>query len=264
MTIRSDHSRIDLPQVTLCAATSINLKATIQALEASLRGARFASCLLFTDRIVQLDNPEIELINIPSLLSVEDYSKFVLSKLADYIQTSHCLISQWDGHLLDPLQWDPVFLDYDYVGASWPQFDDGHDVGNGGFSLRSRRLLVGCQSLSLNPAEAEDIAIGRTHRAMLEQSGMRFAPREVADRFSAERAGDPMHCFGFHGAWHMPRVVGGDSFWEIYRSLDDRSTIWHDFGSLLRQVIRVTGGSRRALQMILDRLADALKTFGKN
>ena len=51
------------------------------------------------------------------------------------------LLIQWDGYVVNPEAWDPAFLGCDYLGAKWYWHDDGMRVGNGGFSLRSRRLL---------------------------------------------------------------------------------------------------------------------------
>jgi hypothetical protein len=251
--------RLALPDVTLCAATSVNVQATLRALEASLAQADFAACLLFTDSHVRPDHPGIRIVPVQRLASAQAYSAFLLGHLADHVATSHCLVVQWDGHVLDARHWDPAFLAHDYIGASWPQFSDGHDVGNGGFSLRSRRLLKACQSPRFQQAHPEDVLIGRTHRAWLEAQGLRFAPRSLADRFSAERAGDTLRSFGYHGVWHMPRMLGVDRFWEIYRTLDERSTIRHDFADVLKQVAQGQGGVGRALQLLADRVVDAIK-----
>lgn len=254
--------RLSLPQVTLCAATSVNLAATIRALEASLEQIDFGDCLLFTDAPARPANSLIRVVPVAHMGSGQAYSEFVMRQLADFIATSHCLVVQWDGHVLNAAQWDPAFLDLDYIGASWPQFDDGHDVGNGGFSLRSQRLLRACQSPVFQPAHPEDVMIGRTHRTLLESQGLRFAARDMADRFSAERAADPDMAFGYHGVWHMPQVLGIEKFWEIYRSLDDRGTVRHDLRTLVARVAKGPGGSGRVLRMLLDRLIDAA-TKGK-
>lgn len=252
-------TRLALPQVTLCAASSVNVAATIRALETCLAQIDFGECLLFTDVAVSVAHPGIRIVPIEQLTSAMAYSRFVLGQLADHVTTRHCLVVQWDGHVLDARRWDPAFLEFDYIGASWPQFSDGHDVGNGGFSLRSQRLLRACQDARFAAADVEDLEIGRTHRAWLEGQGMRFAPRPLADRFSAERAGDPATSFGYHGVWHMPRVLGVEQFWRIYRSLDARGTIRPDLGSLLRQVMHGPGGTARALQMLIDQCADGIK-----
>ena len=248
------NNRIALPQVTLCAVTSVNVKATLLALEASLAQVDFAACKLFTDAPVRPDHPGIFVVQIRKLASSAAYSDYLLSQLVDHVETSHCLVTQWDGHVIDARRWRPEFLEYDYIGASWPQFDDGHDVGNGGFSLRSRQLMETCRDPQFHASHPEDLAIGRVNRNWLEGRGMRFAPRALADLFAAERGGDIETSFGYHGVWNMPCAVGVEAFWRVYRDLDDRGTIRHDFASILQNVRQGPGGSLRMARMIFDRM----------
>lgn len=245
--------RLYLPQVTLCAATSVNVAATMRALEESLCQIRFGACRLLTDAAVSPEHPEVEVVPIAPLRSSAAYSDFLLTRLPDHVATTHCLVTQWDGHLLDAGRWQAAFLAYDYIGASWPQFDDGHDIGNGGFSLRSRRLMELCRHSSFVPVHPEDVAIGRTNRVWLEGQGMRFAPRDLADTFAAERSADPHQTFGYHGVWNMPCAIGVEAFWQIYCQLDERGTLKRDFGSLVRDVARGPRGMSRAARMITDR-----------
>jgi len=247
--------RIALPEVTLCAATSINLRATLRALEFCLDQIAFADCMLFTDAEVQPEHPEIRVIPIHKLTSVADYSDFLLSGVVDRIETSHCLIAQWDGHVVNASRWRPEFLEYDYIGAVWPHFQDGHDVGNGGFSLRSRRLMGACRDPEFEAPHPEDIAVGRINRKWLEGKGMRFASPALADKFAVERQGDPQESFGYHGVFNMPAVLGVDGFWDIYRELDNYSTVRHDFMGILTDVGKGTGGFGRIGKMLLDRFS---------
>jgi hypothetical protein len=248
----SDGSRLSLPQVTLCAVSSVNIAATVRALETSLAQVDFAASLLLTDSRVKPAHSSIRVVPIAPITSARAYSDFLLTQLVDYITTSHCLVIQWDGHVLDATRWRPEFLDHDYIGASWPQFADGHDVGNGGFSLRTRRLMQLCRAPPFQRDHPEDVAIGRINRAWLEEQGMRFASRTLADEFAAERAGDVATSFGYHGAWLMPQAVGVNAFWALYQTLDDRSTIRHDFGSIFKQVRQGEKGWPRSLRLTLD------------
>lgn len=252
--INTSSDRLALPQVTLCAATSVNVKATVRALEASLAQVDFAACKLFTDARIKPENSAIAIVPIPRLTSSAAYSEFLLSQMVDHVDTSHCLVTQWDGHVLDAGRWRPEFLDHDYIGASWPQFDDGHDVGNGGFSLRSRRLMEACRHPEFEALHPEDIAIGRTNRDWLEGRGMRFAPHQLADLFAAERTGNLQNSFGYHGVWNMPCAVGIEAFWRVYRELDDRDTISHDFSSILNDIRQGPGGRMRMIRMIADHM----------
>jgi hypothetical protein len=102
------------------------------------------------------------------------------------VQTSHVLIIQHDGFILNPYAWDDEFLQYDYIGAPWC-YDDGLNVGNGGFSLRSKRLLdILSTDEHIVQSHTEDYRIGRTYRRRLERRGIRFAPESLASRFSIE------------------------------------------------------------------------------
>lgn len=256
-------TKLDLPQVTLCAASSVNLAATVRALQASLAQVRFGACKLFTDARPENLPSGIELVSIPRLRSAADYSQFILSGMVDHVDTSHCLVAQWDGHVSQSANWRAEFLDCDYIGAVWPQFDDGHQVGNGGFSLRSRRLLQVCREPEFQPSHPEDVCIARHNRRWLEGRGMRFADVALAQAFSSERVGEPQTSFGYHGVWHMPAVLGAEAFWQVYESLDDRGTIRHDLSDLIRQVASGQGGIRRALRLATDRISDAFNTGAK-
>ena len=201
--------RLDLPQVTLVAASSIALPATLRAMRESMQQIRFGGAILFSDRLPEGETLDgIEWRRIAPLRSRRAYSEFFLRHLHAHVTTSHVLCVQWDGYVLDASHWRADFLGYDYIGAPWPHFDQGGSVGNGGFSLRSRRLLEACRDLDLAPGEAEDIAICRTHRAFLEcERGIRFAPEEAARLFAYERHSPTGQEFGFHGAFNLARIL---------------------------------------------------------
>jgi hypothetical protein len=240
--------------VTLCAASSVNIDATVEALRASADQIDFAECLLFTDTAIS-PPAGIRIIPVQRLASGRDYSQFLLHGLVDHVRTSHCLVVQWDGFVVDPGRWDPAFLDFDYIGAPWPQFHDGRDVGNGGFSLRSTRLLQACQDVKVVDGHPEDVAICRTNRQLLENKhGIRFANRHVADRFAFERTLAPEPTFGFHGVFNMISVLGIERFRALYGMLDDRQTVFRDYALLMRQLRSSRSGKRLGSRILWDRL----------
>ena len=248
--IRDQHHRtmmprLDLPTVTLCAVTSVNLSATVAALEACLDQAEFDECLLFTHVDILPDNPRIRVISVPQINSAHAYSLFMLQRLVLYVRSQHCLVVQWDGFIIDSKQWRTSFLDFDYIGAPWPQFVDGHNVGNGGFSLRSRRLLEACTDPRFDISAVEDVAICRTNRRFLEQVyGISFADELTAGSFAFERTEPVVPTFGFHGAFNMMTVLGRERFCQLYETLDERKTGYNSYKFVM---IRI-GDSGRALK----------------
>lgn len=175
-----------------------------------MRGIRFGSVKLFSSAHLAEATAEIEQITIEPFPDIAGYSAFMMKGVGRYITTSHVLVVQWDGFVADPAMWDAAFLDYDYIGAPWPQFDDRWNVGNGGFSLRSRKLLDAMADPAITVYHPEDVGICRINRLVLEERfGISIAPREVASRFAFERA-ESRNSFGFHGSFNFPAVLGED------------------------------------------------------
>lgn len=244
----------------MCAATSVNLDATIAALAACLDQIEFADCVLLTDASLKCEHEGIRVVPIAPLNSSRDYSKFVLTHLVDHFESSHCLIVQWDGFVLDAKTWEDRFLEFDYIGSPWPQFEDDHVVGNGGFSIRSRKLFEACRDPSFLQGHPEDIAICRTNRHFLENNfGMRFADPESAARFAFERGVHRGATFGFHGIFNMIDVLGPERFWEVYSTLDSRSTALVDYRRLMSQLGQGTKKWSRRLRLTADWLEHFLR-----
>lgn len=138
-------------------------------------------------------------------MNIFNYSNFCLSRLNNYIDSEFCLIFQDDGFILNPDLWDNSFYDYDYIGAPWPLYigwpEEGKQVGNGGFSLRSKKFLQVSADLPKTTAN-EDTYLVCENRHILESKGLKIAPLEVARKFAIEFPLDENHninnCFGFH------------------------------------------------------------------
>lgn len=138
-----------------------------------------------------LDIPDS--IQINPIRDKGDYSTFIVNELYRYIETDYCLIFQVDGFVLNPLGWSDEFLNYDYVGS--PSKGIG---GRGEFSLRSKKLMEYIANITLTKVEDEYEYICKYYGRYLEADGFRFAPYEVARKFSVENdywSGQ----FGFHG-----------------------------------------------------------------
>jgi Flp pilus assembly protein TadD len=232
--------RRDLAGVTLACVDTVNHALALRALALSQRGLRFARTVLLTDAIpAGLEAPpDIDVEPIAPLASRDDYSRFVLKSLVRHVDTDHVLLVQWDGYVVNPAAFDPAFLDCDYIGAKWYWFDDGMRVGNGGFSLRSRRLLTALEDPRIELAEAEDITIGRAYRPLLEREfGIRYASEALADRFAFEAAYPAGLPFGFHGLYNFCRVVPAAELATLATGFSDAIARSIQLGQLLRNCI---------------------------
>lgn len=132
----------------------------------------------------------------------------MIQGITDFIDTEFCLTVQWDGFGLFKQNWLPQFLEYDYIGAPWPAHMNPARVGNGGFSLRSKRWLDAAANPFDAPpysGEVEDDWACHQNRSFYESKGCKIAPLHVAARFSIEWPVEEYpswtirDCFGFHG-----------------------------------------------------------------
>lgn len=132
----------------------------------------------------------------------------MLCELGSYVGADFVLLVQWDGFIVNPHLWDKEFLKYDYIGAPWPRQWPNRiaRVGNGGFSLRSKKLLNQNVPATFDYKEPEDNILCLHNRIYLQKNGIKFAPVEVAARFALENdveENQPKNSFGFHGR-HLP------------------------------------------------------------
>ncbi len=195
-----------LPRVTLVCIDCVNHDLALAAIEQCLQKCSFARVLFITDREYAIDG--VDCVRIPALDSREAYSRFVIKELHAHVDSDFALLVQWDGFVVNPAAWSDDFLAYDYIGAKWIFHTDGHNVGNGGFSLRSKRLLEALRDPHVVPGPTEDDTICRTYRAYLEAThGIRFASEEIADRFSFEASYWTSPPFGFHGLFNFWMIL---------------------------------------------------------
>jgi hypothetical protein len=205
---------INLENVTLIAVACVRVERTLKALKYSKKNINFKSVKLLTNE--EISDDEIEIIKINNL-DYEQYNKFIVYDLYKYIDTTHALIIQDDGFVVNPEKWDDVFLNYDYIGAPWPLPNDSFSyrdpfgniirVGNGGFSLRSKKILSLAKNLNLEWKSYfgfynEDGFFTCHNRNLYEENGCKFAPIEIASLFSHEiqiPETQGIIPFGFHG-----------------------------------------------------------------
>jgi hypothetical protein len=138
-------------------------------------------------------------------ISIGEYSRLCIKELDTFYSSDFCLVFQDDGFILNPELWNNDFYNYDYIGAPWPLYigwpKEGRQVGNGGFSLRSRKFTSVSSELP-GSYNNEDTYILMDNKGVLEDNNIKIAPLEVAINFSVENPIDDSHniytCFGFH------------------------------------------------------------------
>ena len=207
-----------LPNITLLAVSSVDVEATDLALRISSNDIIFGAIKFLTSEEWVATDPKIEVIPIPKI-NFEGYSKFILEELVHHVETDFCLVVQADGFVLNASRWNPIFLDYDYIGAPWPlnltlqpgdvPLDVSRNcVGNGGFSLRSKYLLRETSKIAYDelpfPSKSEDFVIGHYLYDQMLAAGIKFPRPELAAQFSIESptaayGQNPKTSFGFHG-----------------------------------------------------------------
>lgn len=199
--------KLQLPQVTLVAMTSVNVTATIKAMEYSMKGIDFGDAVLITHRKPFGLPKTIRYSHTSKLTNIDDFNYKMVYELGDHIKTDYALIVHADGFVVNPQMWRDEFLDYDYIGAPWPLPKEGDTttyrdiygnicrVGNSA-GIRSKRLMDFPKKANV-PWEGE-YAFGKMWfyedgficckiRHLLEAEGMRIAPLEVAKYYSHEQ-----------------------------------------------------------------------------
>lgn len=213
-------NKIGLENITAITINCVDPEEGINALLYSAKHIQFKELVLFTHEEISCPS-DIRVVKIDKLKSVDEYNDFVL-RLGERIDSDHTLIVQDDGFVTNPDLWRNEFLDYDYIGAPWPaerswvekQFNQHYmkpgfnQVGNGGFSLRSRKFLQLSDNFISCKGAGEDTFLCHTQYDYMINRGIRFAPVEIAKLFSWENNIDDWQNpgelditkhFGFHG-----------------------------------------------------------------
>lgn len=188
---------------------------TINAMKRSMSGITFGQNVLLTSEIIK-QTFENELNNIGikcdtlkyEINNFNDYSRYMVYELNEHVENDYVLTIQHDGFVINPNSWTDDFLNYDYIGAPWPVRDNAYispfnehiRVGNGGFSLRSKKLLEVPSKIDI-PFDCttgsfykhfdqnnfnEDGCIAVHNRHLFESQGCKFAPVDLAVKFSQE------------------------------------------------------------------------------
>lgn len=202
----NQNNKLKLPNVTLVAMTSVNIRETIEAMKYSMRGIEFGDVVLITHKKPWCLPKEIRYSHTSKLACIDDFNYKMVYELGEHINTEFALIVHSDGYVVHPEMWRDEFLDYDYIGSPWPMPSDDDPllyrdiygnisrVGNC-VGIRSKRLMDYPKQIDMKwePFESkgklwynEDIFICCRNKHLFEEAGMKFAPLEVAKYYSHE------------------------------------------------------------------------------
>lgn len=184
---------LDLSFITLIAIGSTKINETIAAIKHCESVCKFKETIFFTD--AHVENAK----KISKMNSIKDYDRFVVKELPYLLDVDYALTVHWDGFIVNPSAWHTDFLKYDYIGAPWPWFDN--KCGNGGFCLKSRKFLETQKILTehIDANQPDDVLLCLTLRKQFEKYGCKYAPPDVAYRFSTEHGNYQIFkSFGFH------------------------------------------------------------------
>jgi len=219
--------------IGLTVIDTLHYKPSIRAINKTLDtlGDKITNVYWFSD----IDYPEeprvhTDWIKIPKIKNYNDEYGYITLRLCPInCVEEYNLIIHPDGFAVNRDAWTDKFLEYDYIGASW---NDGA-VGNGGFSLRSRKLYDALIDMNVayetsdyknlltnsyysvyNGQEwlvPEDNIICKIHKdTLVRDYGIKFAPIELANRFSVEHYNTVWRgqSLGFHGKHGIAKDYG--------------------------------------------------------
>jgi hypothetical protein len=251
-------NKLQLPEVaayTFCWGTE-HVAYSLRAMLIGMDQVRFKRAALITDssktdlkkfsKTIDDNNIEVYDMNVDlnnNLLNDdsnrEGFRDSFLVNVKKYMTDDYCLNFQHDSTIIDPSKWRNDFLRYDYIGAPWPmsiiQSSDmvagriptdniPTQVGNGGFSLRSRKFVENSVGLP-NYHKNEDLNICIFNHQLLKDNGIKLAPASLAGEFSSEHPVPNIgktfdrtlpytyNSFGFHGEFND----GGMNFIRSYQ-----------------------------------------------
>lgn len=196
------NGKLQLPNVTLLAMTSVLVPETVKAMAYSMRGIDFGDAVIVTHEKPRHLPEGIRYAHIEKLDNIDRFNYESVYHMGDYVETDFVMLVHYDGYVVHPEMWRDEFLEYDYIGSPWPlpqpgdttTYRDIHGnlcrVGNS-VGIRSKRLMDFPRKANIpwTPEKGyynEDGFICCRIRHLLEAEGMRIAPLEVAKYFAHE------------------------------------------------------------------------------
>lgn len=200
---------LDLSRTSLVVVGTRAHEMTTLAINDILRVADFRDVLIFTDAADKIAIPGARYWDVPDWDNKKDAGEFYYANAMQHVETEWGFLIEWDAGIYDPKKWQDKFLAYDYIGAPW-QTTDNHKVGNGGFTIMTKRLGQFLIDHKKQFPVYTDWDVCRTQRRALERAGgFTYAPYDLAHDFSWELVNPRSpNTFGYHGIFNWPDMIG--------------------------------------------------------
>lgn len=214
--------RLPANNIDLVSINCVNPSEGVAVIKHCQKYFNFGKSILLTHEKISVDTIDVNPID---KLTWDGYNNLILS-LTDYSSNDYVMIVQDDGYIVNPDLWDDEYLNYDYIGAPWPTEDSWvkqqsntvqkyvikNRIGNGGFSLRSKKFLEFSKQFQSTEGFGEDFYLCCYKYDEAISYGIKFAPFDLAVKFSYENpcieySGTPWnHRIAFdknkHFGWH--------------------------------------------------------------
>jgi hypothetical protein len=147
--------------------------------------------------------------------STLEYSNLLKSKnFWNNIKESNCLLFQYDSFCMK--KFNPIFFNYNYIGAKWPHKASKYNkinIGNGGTSFRKTRImenLVDKYFINDNKSKkklAEDVFFVE----LLYENNLHNCTEDIAEKFSFENIFNDNSCYA-HQIYNTIKLEDMDKF----------------------------------------------------
>jgi hypothetical protein len=216
---------INLPDVTLLAISSIEIPATINALLKCCDKIDFGAVKFVSDKKPTNLPNGIIYEYCPKITNTHEFDVYAFEHLYKHVQTSHMLMCQWHAFILRSYLWDDDWLKTDYIGGLWPWSTNYSNaftgeiirVGNGGFSLRSKKIMsipftLGLKTVYDRGFSNDDGLLCSYYRKQMLDCGIKYGSIKQSAVFSFENLTQENYGvknFGYH-RYLNPSIDNGD------------------------------------------------------
>lgn len=213
---------INLESVTLLVLHIAGKPFPTEGLEECMKYVNFGEVYMLTAE--DFDHPTIKKKAIPKISTMDEYSLFFIKELYKYFDTEFCMTAHHDGFIINPESWTDDFLKYDYIGAPWKfygsRFRDRKNqpaIGNGGFSLRSKKICKYVSKTYITITDNEDKYYSNCSDCA-KPDDIKYPPLELAMQFAQETLLDKnITPLGFHN-FKTPGCDGGIYWYNKYKN----------------------------------------------